>query len=164
MALKIGKEWILRGASILTAGVVVAGLIIGDTIVKNNENNLNSILCPPIVHEDSLVVSRETGQKMAEQIIEEGAVLLKNNGTLPLKGSNDKVNVFGWASVDWAYGANSGSCSGRVMAEDSKRESLVDIYDALSAYQINYNGGSIKRHVFTLCKPICICLKRSRFC
>ena len=140
MALKIGKEWILRGASILTAGVVVAGLIIGDTIVKKNENNLNSILCPPIVHEDSLVVSRETGQKMAEQIIEEGAVLLKNNGTLPLKGSNDKVNVFGWASVDWAYGANSGSCSGRVMAEDSKRESLVDIYDALSAYQINYNN------------------------
>lgn len=140
MPLKIGKKMILRGASVLTAAVVVGGLIVGDTLVKNNESNLNSILCPPIVHQDSLVVSRETGQKMAQQIVEEGAVLLKNNGTLPLKANNDKVNIFGWASVDWAYGANSSSCSGRVMAEDSKRESLVDIYDALTNYGIKYNA------------------------
>ena len=140
MAKKISKTLVLRGISVLTAAVVVTGLIIGDTIVKNNESNLNSILCPPIVHEDSLIISRETGQKMAQQIIEEGAVLLKNNGTLPLKATTSKVNVFGWASIDWAYGANSSSCSGRVMAEDSKRESLVDIYDALTNYGIEYNN------------------------
>ena len=106
MPLKIGKGLILRVASVLTAGVVVAALIIGDSIVKKNESNLDSILCPPIVHEDSLKVSKESGQKMAQQIIEEGAVLLKNNNhTLPLKiGTDYKLNVFGWASIDWAYG------------------------------------------------------------
>lgn len=142
MPLKIGKGLILRVASVLTAGVVVAALIIGDSIVKKNESNLDSILCPPIVHEDSLKVSKESGQKMAQQIIEEGAVLLKNNNhTLPLKiGTDYKLNVFGWASIDWAYGANSGSCSGRVMAEDSKRTSLVDLYDALTLYGIEYNS------------------------
>ena len=135
------KGIILRVASVVTAGVVTAGLIIGDTIVKKNESNLNSILCPPIAHEESLAKSKESGQKMAQQIIEEGAVLLKNNNkTLPLKAATDfKLNVFGWASIDWAYGANSGSCSGRVMAEDSKRTSLVDLYDALDLYGIEYN-------------------------
>ncbi len=141
MAFKFGKAWILRIASVLTAAVVITGLSIGDNIVKMNERNLDSILCPPIVHEDSLEKSRESGQQMAKQIVEEGAVLLKNNNNvLPLDYDDiDRVNVFGWASIDWAYGANSGSCSGRVMAEDSKRESLVDLYDALTNYDIQYN-------------------------
>ncbi len=140
MPLKIGKGIVLRVASVTTAAVVATALIIGDSIVKKNESNLDSILCPPIVHQESYSKSSESGQKMAQQIIEEGAVLLKNNNhTLPLKSSEFKVNVFGWASIDWAYGANSGSCSGRVMAEDSKRTSLVDLYDALDHYGVEYN-------------------------
>ena len=140
MAKFLNKSFILRGVSILTAVIVTTGLIVGNSIAKKNENNLNSLLCPPIVLEENLEVSRETGQAMAKQIIEEGSVLLKNNNNvLPLNSTKKKVNVFGWASTDWAYGANSSSCSGRVMAEDSKRSSLVDFYDALTLYGVEYN-------------------------
>ena len=136
----LNKLFVLRATSLVVAAAITAGLIVGNNIAKANENNINSILCPPIVHKDSLEKSRETGQSMAKQIVEEGSVLLKNNdNVLPLDLGYDRVNVFGWASVDWAYGANSSSCSGRVMAEDSKRESLVGLYEALTKYQIEYN-------------------------
>ncbi|MBO6285156.1 MAG: glycoside hydrolase family 3 C-terminal domain-containing protein, partial [Bacilli bacterium] len=136
------KPIVLRIVSVATLAAIGTGLVIGNKIALDQESNLNSLLCPPLVQEDALERSRESGQEMAKQIIEEGSVLLKNNGVLPLeKSTSDCVNVFGWASIDWAYGANSSSCSGRVMAENSKREDLVDIYDALTAYGIEYNEG-----------------------
>ena len=141
MAKLLTKSFVVKIISVAVAAIVTTGLIIGNSIAKANENNLNSLLCPPVVLEDSLKVSKETGQQMAKQIIEEGSVLLKNNNnTLPLNSSEKKVNVFGWSSIDWAYGANSSSCSGRVMAEDSNRSSLVDFYDALTMYGVEYNA------------------------
>ena len=154
----MNKIWIPRIASLIVAGAVTGGLIVGNKIALDNENNLNSILCPPIVHEDSLEISKQSGQQMAKQIVEEGSVLLKNNGVLPLDYGTNKVNVFGWASVDWAYGANSSSCSGRVMAEDSKRSSLVDIYDALTEYGIDYNE-SLKEMYLKYAAPYLYALK-----
>ena len=60
----------------------------------------------------------------------EGAVLLQNDGTLPLGDDVDRVNVFGWASVDWQ---GSGSGSGTVSSVE------VDLIDALNAYGIETN-------------------------
>lgn len=45
---------------------------------------------------------------VASEVEAEGAVLLSNNGTLPFDSSISKVNVFGWASIDW-QGGGSGS-------------------------------------------------------
>ncbi len=138
--MKTGKTWIVKGASILTAVVVGSGLIVGNYFAFANENNINQILCPPVVNEKTLEKTQEEAQEMSKEIVAEGAVLLKNNDrVLPLSDGDGRVNVFGWASVDWAYGANSGSCSGRVMTEDGKAESLVDLYDALEAYGVEYN-------------------------
>lgn len=140
--MKISKTWILRGASLLTTAVVGVGLIIGNSYALANERNLNSILCPPVVNEEQLQLSQEKGQEMSKEIVTEGAVLLKNNNNvLPLSKDDDgTVNVFGWASVDWAYGANSQSCSGRVMTEDGSAEALIDLYDAFDEYGITYNN------------------------
>ena len=49
---------------------------------------------------------------LCEEIAEEGFVLLKNDGVLPL-GSGAKVNTFGWSSTNPVYGGTgSGSLSG----------------------------------------------------
>ena len=137
------KRIILRVISSAVLAGVGVGLFIGNKIaLVDQERNLASLLTPPIVMQDAVQESRASGQKMSKRIVEEGSVLLKNNGTLPLKKEKaDFVNVFGWASIDWAYGANSASCSGRVMAEDDTRASLLDFYDALTSYGIEYNQG-----------------------
>ena len=73
----------------------------------------------------------ETGEKVAEQIAAEGAVLLKNDGALPLASDVTKVNVFGWGSTQWL---GSGSGSGRVVSTDT------GLLDALEAAGIDYNS------------------------
>ncbi|MBE7088565.1 MAG: glycoside hydrolase [Clostridiales bacterium] len=81
--------------------------------------------------------SRAEGSALAEQIQEEGTVLVKNaeqNGknVLPLnKDEVTKVNVFGWAATDWVI---SGSGSGQV-----KRYGAVGFLEALTEYGIEYN-------------------------
>lgn len=139
--MKTTTTWILRGASLFTMAVVGTGLIVGNIYAMANQNNLDSILCPPVVNYEAWERTQEVGQAMSKEIVSEGAVLLKNNNNvLPLStATSEKVNVFGWASVDWAYGANSSSCSGRVMAENDKAEELIDLYDALEEYNISYN-------------------------
>lgn len=51
-------------------------------------------------------VSDETNKeslKVAEQVMQEGIVLLENKGLLPLKETK-KLNLFGWESINPAYG------------------------------------------------------------
>lgn len=54
----------------------------------------------------------ERASDLASQIAEEGAVLLKNENYLPIDTST-KINVFGWASTNAAYG---GGGSGQINA------------------------------------------------
>lgn len=102
---------------------------------------------------DGSTATRAEGESLVEQIQAEGTVLVKNgdkNGNdaiLPLSSSVDKVNVFGWASTDWA---NSGSGSGQVKnndtrsveQEDGSTKSVtypLDLFDALDQYGVEYN-------------------------
>ena len=135
-----GSKWILRGISLGVLAVGVTGIIIGNNIALENGNNLDAILCPPVVDSKTVEKTQEKGQELSKQIVTEGAVLLKNNDNcLPLDYNISRVNVFGWSSIDWAYGANSSSCSGRVTTENDDVNELIDIYDALTAYEIEYN-------------------------
>lgn len=72
--------------------------------------------------------ARAEGAALAEQIQEEGTVLVKNeNDSLPLsKDTETKLNVFGWAVTDWVI---SGSGSGQV-----KRGASTDFLTALKQY------------------------------
>ncbi len=82
--------------------------------------------------ESSNPADRAAGAALAEQIQEEGSVLVKNDGLLPMKKSeNGKVNVFGWDSVDWVI---SGSGSGQV-----KPGAATDFLTALKNNGIEYN-------------------------
>ena len=77
--------------------IIIAALSVGTWVMYRYEQEVNTFLSPPIVDYDALSVSSESGQEMSRRIMTEGAVMLKNNGALPLDYSTDKkVNVFGW--------------------------------------------------------------------
>ena len=76
---------------------------------------ITPLLSPPIVDKQTVSQASEEGEALAEDVMEEGAVLVKNNGVLPLDQNNKNLNVFGWGSSPrgWVIG---GSGSGRVMS------------------------------------------------
>ena len=120
--------------------IIIAALSVGTWIMYRYEQEVNTFLSPPIVDYDALSVSSESGQEMSRRIMTEGAVMLKNNGALPLDYSTDKkVNVFGWRSIDWIYGSEGKNASGGVSPETDNFEENIDIYKALNKYGIDYN-------------------------
>ena len=96
---------------------------------------------------------------VANQIAEEGAVLLKNDGLLPLQAGN--INLFGWASVNPVYGGTgSGGLNelyekttlidGLTMAGFTVNQDLVDFY---SAYTADRPEMSLSKQSWTLPEP-----------
>ena len=86
---------------------------------------------PAICRSSSCSSSMNDGRKLAEQIEDEGIVLLRNEGnTLPLPSSTKHVNVFGWSSTEWvASGSGSAQTTG----------TSTTFLDALSKAGIEYN-------------------------
>ena len=120
--------------------IVVTALCVGTGVLYRYEQEVTSYLSPPIIDEDVLTQSSESGQAMSRRIMTEGAVMLKNDGALPLDYSTDKqVNVFGWRSVDWINGSAGSGVSGSVSPEDDDYTKNVDFCTALNKYGIRYN-------------------------
>lgn len=125
----------------VTTAALVAGLIVGNSLVKKYENEINSYLNAPIVDESALELSSTNGQELSKKLMQEGAILLQNDGTLPLSRSEtNKVNVFGWRSVDWVYGSDGRNASGRVAPEDGDYNKNIDLVKALQNYGIETNS------------------------
>ena len=92
-------------------------------------------------------LSDETNAKaaeVAEDIMEEGIVLLENDGLLPFGKETKNLNLFGWESINPAYGgAGSGGINdlyeivslvqGLEHAGFSVNQELVDFYNSYSA-------------------------------
>ncbi len=97
---------------------------------------INTILLGPMESMVTLAtgggqISEETSAKateLVEDIADEGIVLLKNDGILPIVAEGSKLNVFGWASTNPCYG---GTGSG----------SLSDAYETVSLLQGLTNAG-----------------------
>lgn len=75
------------------------------------------------------VAAREHGAEVAEAISDEGLVLLKNDGALPL--AETKLNVFSFASFNLRYGGNGSG--------GSDQSSAVTLYDALDEQGVEVN-------------------------
>ena len=71
--------------------------------------------------------TNEEAAEVAEEIMEDGIVLLKNESLLPLNETK-KLNIFGWESINPAYG---GAGSG----------GINDLYDIVSLNQGLENAG-----------------------
>ncbi len=119
---------------IIIASVLLVALVVGNVLLHQNADLVTMFLCGTGYKENSqeAIAARESGEKLAEQVVAEGAVLLKNdNGALPLQ--NLKVNVFGWSGSDAGFmpqGTGSGTGS---------RNNLVTFLGGLKAAGIEYN-------------------------
>lgn len=135
--------------------VLVVALVIGNTIVLDPqmESNITGLQAyfeevlnfhPFPQDTDAINAARAGGQELSKQIIQEGSVLVKNNGVLPLDHNvHTQVNVFGHASIDWVYG---GSGSGQVLPENNNAAENVDFLKALEMYEIDYNESLISMY------------------
>ena len=108
-------------------------------------------------------ISNETNEEaagVAEEIMEDGIVLLKNESLLPLNETK-KLNIFGWESINPAYGgAGSGGINdlydivslnqGLENAGFSINQELVDFYNNYSADNPEM---SIQKQSWTLPEP-----------
>lgn len=109
-----GKKLISVIVSSVLVAVIAVALIVGNVMCAKYSNIITQYLCGFGLDEDSeeTVAARAAGNALAQQVEEEGAVLLKNNGVLPLK--TKKVNVFGYAGTDNGFipqGSGSGTGS-----------------------------------------------------
>ena len=104
--------------------------------------------------------TNEEAGKVAEEIMEDGIVLLKNESLLPLNETK-KLNIFGWESINPAYGgAGSGGINdlydivslnqGLENAGFSINQELVDFYNNYSADNPEM---SIQKQSWTLPEP-----------
>ena len=106
----IAAHWVKKGSKALTRGIAVIAFILVVAILANAvclgplRSNISTVLSGSSVSlSDETVVIKKVG--------EEGFVLVKNNGILPLAAGN--LNVFGWGSTNPILGGTgSGSSDG----------------------------------------------------
>ena len=117
-----GKRFLIRGEAALA--MVLAVVVCVNMICFGPMSTLIGLAT------GNGTLSDETNEKaaeVAEEIMEDGIVLLKNESLLPLNETK-KLNIFGWESINPAYG---GAGSG----------GINDLYDIVSLNQGLENAG-----------------------
>ena len=104
---KKGNRHVVRWVSLL-AGIVAIVVIVNAICFGPMYNNVSGFLnaSKAELTAETVAQSKATVQKVGE----EGTVLLKNNGILPLAKST-KLNVFGWASTNPLFGGTGSGSS-----------------------------------------------------
>ena len=133
-----GSAWVAFGlVVILVLNMIVSGpmyslvnMVLRDTSTPSTPDNTGEgegETPAAGISADSIAIA---GQ-VTENLTGEGAVLLMNDGVLPLK-ADDKINTFGWSSTNPIYG---GMGSGAVSANYP----IVSFLDGLTKAGIQYN-------------------------
>lgn len=130
---KIARKIVFSSLSLLSLSFLIAG----DVVFSKYRADAIGLLCPPIIDEEYSQVSASKGRDLAEKIEEEGIVLVKNDGLLPLSTKkHEAVNLFGFGTVQWIYG---GSGSGRVLPQSDNFDDNTDFAFAMDDYGIDIN-------------------------
>lgn len=122
--------------------IVLVGVMIALIVVASSWSEVISIFMHGYgfnVNERSAEIVEE-GRALGEEIVDEGIVLLKNDreadsdrSALPLSADEiKKVNVFGWASIDWIAGGYGSGFSNTSLTK-------MKFYEALDEADIEYN-------------------------
>lgn len=142
-----GKRFLIRGEAAIA--MVLAVVVCVNMICFGPMSTLIGLATGNGTLSDE---TNEEAAEVAEEIMEDGIVLLKNESLLPLNETK-KLNIFGWESINPAYG---GAGSG----------GINDLYDIVSlnqglenaGFSINQEGAdnpemSIQKQSWTLPEP-----------
>lgn len=121
-------------AMILLASIVA----VGNTVAFANGGVIDLYLSNSSINYDSEEAQQALtlGKNLAQEICENGDVLLKNNGTLPLTADDNtfKVNIFGWGGSDNGFMYQGGGSS-----EGGYSGDKVSLYQAFRNYGFEIN-------------------------
>lgn len=117
-----GKKFLIRGEAAIA--MVLAVVVCVNMICFGPMSTLIGLATGNGTLSDEI---NEEAAEVAEEIMEDGIVLLKNESLLPLNETK-KLNIFGWESINPAYG---GAGSG----------GINDLYDIVSLNQGLENAG-----------------------
>ena len=124
-----GKRFLIRGEAVIA--MVLAVVVCVNMICFGPMSTLIGLATGNGTLSDE---TNEEAAEVAEEIMEDGIVLLKNESLLPLNETK-KLNIFGWESINPAYG---GAGSG----------GINDLYDIVSLNQgIENTGFSINQEL-----------------
>lgn len=149
---RIKKSPIDVALRLLLTGSLGFALVAGNIACNQYSNIITQYLCGFGLNTDTeeAKAARDSGNTLAAQVEAEGAVMLKNDGTLPLQ--KNKVNVFGWAGCDSGFitqgtGSGTGSRNDRVTLLGGLKEvglsyntDLTQKYEALGYNRVT--GGN----------------------
>lgn len=131
--MKIIKKTLFSIAAIACTG----GIIAGDMLYSRYKTDILGQLCPPTVDTEAANASAASGKELAEEIEEDGIVMVKNDGLLPMDINEvDSINLLGYGNVQWVYG---GSGSGRIYPESDNWDDCINLAKALDSYGVNVN-------------------------
>ena len=150
-----GKKFLIRGEAAIA--MVLAVVVCVNMICFGPMSTLIGLATGNGTLSDE---TNEEAAKVAEEIMEDGIVLLKNESLLPLNETK-KLNIFGWESINPAYGgAGSGGINGLYdivslnqgleNAGFSINQELVDFYNN---YGADNPEMSIQKQSWTLPEP-----------
>ncbi|MCD8147257.1 MAG: glycoside hydrolase family 3 C-terminal domain-containing protein [Clostridiales bacterium] len=123
----IAAHWVKKGTrhvvrwSAVVAVVLVIGILANVICFGPMYSTLSAVLNGSVELSDETL---EASSAIVQELGEEGIVLAKNDGTLPLDGTTN-LNVFGWASTNPIYGGT-GSGSSSTESNVSILQSLAD--------------------------------------
>lgn len=150
-----GKKFLIRGEAAIA--MVLAVVVCVNMICFGPMSTLIGLATGNGTLSDE---TNEEAAEVAEEIMEDGIVLLKNESLLPLNETK-KLNIFGWESINPAYGgAGSGGINdlyeivslnqGLENAGFSINQELVDFYNN---YGADNPEMSIQKQSWTLPEP-----------
>ncbi|WP_313891533.1 glycoside hydrolase family 3 N-terminal domain-containing protein [Psychrobacillus sp.] len=117
------------GWSVVAVLLLTTGLTVGPTVTSTLETITGKHITIDTTSTEA-IKARESADVIAEEIANEGVVLLKNeNNSLPL--ADKKVNVFGSTAFSFKYGGGGSGASDQTRA--------INLFDALKDAGINYN-------------------------
>lgn len=157
---KKGFRYAVRLQAVIALVLVIA--VVANTICYGPMyNNVSSILNAK--HVELSQEATDNSKDTIKQLGEEGFVLAKNNGLLPLDSAETNINVFGWAATSPFYGgtgSGSSDTSNNVGILDSFEEAgynvnedLIGMYTDYLAERPSAGSLSIGGQIWTLPEP-----------
>ena len=148
IVIMIGAHWAKKGTRHIIRWIAGLGALAAVVGIVNAicfgpmYNNVSGFLNASKVQlsDETVAQSRATVQKVGE----EGVVLLKNNGILPLNvEETKKLNVFGWSSTNPIYGgtgSGSSSSATAVSILQSLKDAGFEPNEGLSGMYVEYRA------------------------